>query len=738
MADYLIQKETAEVLANQIRRITGTENQYNIAEVAEILSRIEGNVVEAAGDLRMLVVDYDGTVLKEANLSEGQAFALPDPPSHEGLKFTEWVSCIPVKNNMIVANQANILVCPMYETTSGATEIYVTVSDITNSVFIGRLYGSEVTIDWGDDNTETLSNNNSYAKSHTYSAAGNYVIKITGAYGIGGDYSEDRSEITKIHLSNEVTSLYSYAFKNCKNMKSLTMTKNIKKINSDMIYNCHSLIQFIAPLNCEINEHIFTHSSNDVLKYAVLPYGLTNNKFINLSMSKLEMLTLPETITTLDTAFINWNDSLDDYAHITYEENGLHYISSHTNKKFAFCRADESLTEADVSDATILSAGAFEDCTLVTNVTLPTTLSKIPNRFFINCEALSSISLPDTVLELGEYAFYGCKSLQSIDLKNIEKIGEYAFQRSGITSLTIPVTTADIADSAFSGCESLTSITINSNPVIGDTEEEANEHYGWFYGCTSLSDITLSESMKAIGRYMFEGCAAITNLDFISNITTIWAGAFRNCTGLTSIHIPASVSNIRNKDLNGSNPFSGCSNVETITVDSANTNYYSEGDCLINTATKDLISGCKNSIIPEGVISIGPYAFSGMGKTSITLPSTVTTLDDYAFANSPDLVECVLSPNITNWDSSVFYNCTSLQSIEIPSGITSIGTRAFDGCTGLKSITIPKSITYIGYYAFDGCTGLTSAVYEGTEEEWANVNVISGNTALTNIITFAG
>ena len=691
MADYLIQKETAEVLANQIRRITGTENQYNIAEVAEILSRIEGNVVEAAGDLRMLVVDYDGTVLKEANLSEGQAFALPDPPSHEGLKFTEWVSCVPVKNNMVVANQADILVCPMYETISGATEIYVTVSDATDSVYIGRLYGSEIAIDWGDGNTETQTpQSGGYVASHTYSAAGNYVVKIAGAYGIMGDYSTDRSEITKIHLSSEFTLLRNYAFKNCKNMTSLTMTKNIKEIQGDAFYDCYSLIQFIAPLNCEITDEIYINSS-DALKYVVMPYGLTNNKLLRFDLTQLEMLTLPETITTMDTEiFPVFATSLDAYAHLTYEEDGLYYIPSHTNKKFAVCGADKSIMECDVSDAIVLGSGALRNCTLMTSVTLPATLSKIPNRFFSGCEALSSIYLPDTVLELGDSAFYRCEALSTIDLKNVEKVGEYALNYTGITSLIIPESLTEIGYMAFSYMESLTSVIINSNPIMNDDESSFTGY--WFSHCPALSNITLSEDIKTIGKGLFFDCPSITNLDFLSNITTIYQRAFERCTGLTSINIPSSVIDLRDSDANFQNPFAGCSNVETIAVDAANPNYYSDGHCIINRSSKFLVSGCKNSVIPDGIVTIGDNAFDGMGITTVTLPSTVTRLEMYSFRN----------------------------------------------CTNLASITIPKSVTNIGYAAFEGCTGLTTAVYEGTEEEWANVTINSGNTALTDIITFAG
>ena len=335
------------------------------------------------------------------------------------------------------------------------------------------------------------------------------------------------------------------------------------------------------------------------------------------------------------------------------------------------------------------------------------------------------------ITSIGESAFLGCRGMTELTLPNsVTSIGGNAFEGcNGLTELILPNSVTSIGNAAFFGCSSLTELILpNSVTSIGDSA---------FEGCSGLTELTLPNSVTSIGGNAFEGCSGLTELTLPNGVTSIGDSAFSGCSGMTELILPNSVTSI------GNYAFSDCSGLEKITVDRGNKRYDSWGNCnsIIETGTNTLIVGCKNSVIPNSVRSIGDCAFYGRsGLTKLTLPNSVTSIGDGAFCGCTGLTELTLPNSVTSIGDCAFYGCSGLTELILPNSVRSIGDIAFTYCSGLEKITvesgnscydsrdncnsiidtefntlivgcknsvIPNSVTSIGYYAFYGCSGLT-------------------------------
>ena len=450
------------------------------------------------------------------------------------------------------------------------------------------------------------------------------------------------------------------------------------------------------------------------------------------------------------TIYYKWinNNKLE----VSYRGSDYSSYSNNSNKYTGNVVIPESVNiNGNTYPVTSIGEFAFQNCYGLTSVTIPNSVTSIGESTFRRCSGLTSVTIPNSVSSIGHNAFDGCSGLTSVTIPNsVSSIGYNAFfgtawynnQPDGLvyagkvvykykgempanTHITIKNGTQGIAISAFDGCSGLTSVTIpNSVTSIGVHAFDGTAWYNnqpnglvyagkvaydykgempantkitlkdgtlviaenAFYNCTGLISVTIPNSVTSIGDWAFNGCIGLTSVTIPNSVTFIGRSAFNGCSGMASVFIPSSVTSI------GGNAFYGCSALTSIKVESDNQTYDSRNNCnaIIEKSTNTLIAGCKNTIIPNSVTSIGDWVFNGcIGLTSVTIPNSVTSIG-----------------------RSAFNGCSGLTSITIPNSVTSIGDYAFAYCSGLTSITIPNSITSIGKDAFSSCSGLKTIYSE--------------------------
>ena len=472
------------------------------------------------------------------------------------------------------------------------------------------------------------------------------------------------------------------------------------------------------------------------------------------------------------------------------ESNGLTYVvnddgTSCTISGIGECTDTVVGIPAKIDEYTVTAIGdnAFEDCTHITEIIIYDNVKSIGKRAFKGCSGISEITIPNSVEKVGSQAFYKCSGLDTI-YWNADYIGDYFDSVS-------PLADAPAKNVVF-GCARVQAYILrnssNVENVVFLNNVSVIDHNA-FADCANLKSIKL-DSVVRIEDYAFSGCTSLSDVEMSQKLTKIGSYAFRKCTSLKSINLPNSLTEVEN------NAFEYCSSMESIVIPSS-----------MEVIPYGMFTGCyalKTVTIPDTITEIEGFAFNDCKKLEgVVIPDSVIVIGRSAFGCCQNPIYCEAEEKPAGWeydwnstigneapvvwgeshicvdndndrycdmlcgrffyseglkysynktdktytltgigtckDSDIYIpdyidGCavvaiadfalcylTSFKSITITNTVTKIGTEALASCESLKTITISNSVTNIGDGAFYGCHQLNLINYTGTQAEWNKI-----------------
>ena len=492
------------------------------------------------------------------------------------------------------------------------------------------------------------------------------------------------TNLAYIRLPKKLRTIYEYAFADCSSLKKLEIPNGVETISEGCLLGCINLEELVIPF---VGSSKNLKSPSRTSLFGIL-FGSTGRDSCTLTSQYYgkgrEMFYIPNKLSKV-------------------------IVTGNSNLYYAFYGCS-NIKEIVLRDISYIGPESFYNCSGLTSLALPESLTTIESGAFAKCSNLKKLEIPYGVESIGERCLDGCKSLEELVIpfvgtaKNPQGPSKNTLLgtlfgtsqcdgcieteqrfRSGSNSedlvrFYIPEKLSKVTVTGnsnlyytFSNCGNIKEINIRNVSLIGERT---------FYGCSGLTNLNLPETLTAIGDRIFDGCSSLTSVTFPESLNCFGDNCFQGWSGLTSLTLPDSLTTIK------SYAFSGCSGLTSLTL-------------------------------PESLTTIKSYAFSGCsGLTSLTLPESLTTIESHAFNGCTGLTSLTLPKSLITIKGAAFYGCSGLTSVKLPENLSEIGERAFYGCSSLKKLEIPSAIESIGNSCLDGCKSLEELVipFIGTEK----------------------
>lgn len=472
-------------------------------------------------------------------------------------------------------------------------------------------------------------------------------------------------------------------FSDCHSLREVVLPEGLEEVDSYSFTDCHSLERVGLPSTLKkIGSSAFRKCRR--LTELELPEGLETVEYDAFEgCRRLGRIRIPSTVKKLGQSFSllprEEEEKLDSTTLAAWWKGVEEVLGDD-------CPAlVEAAIPAEVWPAFGSSYWCCREWHRLVGLRVPAGVGYIGTEMFEGCRRLETVELPEDVLAIGGNAFYGCSSLKKINL---------------------PSSLRFIGGSAFGGCCSLEPVALPEGLVaLGSIslEELNRERLDQDLQATlaELEELKVGLWSGIGDSALFEGWIDCTSLALPAGLRLLGSGVVRNCDRLVGLDLPEGLVYI------GYSAFEECHSLKSIEIHDglqflANHIFY-QCDSL------------ESVVIGEGITSLPAVFCWRSSLVSVTLPQSLTAIEERAFSGCKNLRELVLPAHLETIGNEAFYSCDSLERVVFPASLKKLGEQAFGSCNVLQSVVLPATIEEIGEEAFSWCKALKQVEFRSGE-----------------------